>query len=256
MSDRTLISNVVHAFDTFSSVDDIRRTIDTFHKSGSPTAQFELSQSLELMSSMYSSLQSFIRSTPDFQVLSRAEQSALFRRNMLGLLCIGSMYLMRESGIFDKPENASVIYPLYGIEMIEQAKSICRQLTCDPIVLKLMLIALAFSSNSYTFHDSGSGGDGCHTIHDSLLLGTFRLLGSQNVYVEIMWKYLLENYTYRDAVQGFSTLVKQLLETLRFSIQMYENNYVHQAFIDETIERAGNSPPVFENGVVPLWGKK
>ena len=202
------------------------------------------------MASVYNSLQSFIRSTPDFQVLSRAEQSSLFRRNMLGLLCIGSMYLMRESGIFDKPENELVIYPLYGNEMTQQAKSICQQLTCDPIVLKLMLVALAFSSNSYTIHDGG------YTIHDSLLLGTFRLLGSQNVYVEIMWKYLLENYTYQNAVQGFSTLVKQLLETLKFSIQMYENNSVHQAFIDETIERAGTLPPVSENGVVPLWGKK
>ncbi|CAF3219982.1 unnamed protein product [Rotaria sp. Silwood2] len=217
-SDWTLISNIVHAFDTFSPVSEVRRTIENSTTSAS-NIQYDISQSLNLMSSFYNSLQSFISSTPDFKVLTLDEQRSLFQRNMLGLLCVGGMYLMRESGIFDKPENESVMLPLYGIEVTQQARLICRQLNFDPVLIKVMLVALAFSSNCYMIHNRGN------IDKDSLLLGTFRLLGSQNVYVELTWKYLLHTYGYNIAVQTFSKLIKQLLDTLALAIDMYTNNW-------------------------------
>ena len=91
----------MHAFDTFSPVSDIRRTIEAINASAS-NVQFDVSQSLRVISSFCNSLQLFICSTPDFQVLTTTEQWSLFQRNMLGLLSIGGVYLMRESGIFDR----------------------------------------------------------------------------------------------------------------------------------------------------------
>jgi hypothetical protein len=249
-SDWTLISNVVHAFDTFNPISEIRRRIENLNISPTSNLQIDISQSFQFMSSSCNSLQSFISSIPDFQVLTQNEQCSLFQRNMIGLLCLGGMYLMRESGIFDKPENEMIILPFYGREVIEQVKLICQQLSCDPVVFKLMLIALAFSSNCYTHHNRRNMNE------DSLLLGTFRLLGSQNVYVELMWKYLIHNYSYIEAVQKFSTLIKQLLDTLKLSIDVYENNKVHQAFIDETIEQAETSSSINEKAIIPLWGKQ
>jgi hypothetical protein len=202
------------------------------------------------MSLFYDSLHSFISSTPDFQILTPTEQSSLFQRNMLGLLCIGEMYLMRESGIFEKPENEMILLPLYGAEVVQQARTICQQLDGDPVLFKLMLVALAFSSNCYMLHNRGN------IDKDSLLLGTFRLLGSQNVYVELTWKYLTHTYDYNIAVQKFSTLVKQLLDTLKFSMDLYENNPIHQAFIDDAIDQTEKSLVANNKAVVPLWGKK
>ncbi len=247
-SDQTLISNIVYAFDAFSPVAEIRRKIEMLNTSASDY-QYDVSQSIHIMSSFYNSLQSFISSTPDFKVLTPTEQCSLFQRNMLGLLCIGGMYLMRESGIFDTPENESVLLPLYGMEVMQQAKTICQQLNCDPVVFKLMLVALAFSSNCYMLHNRGN------IDKDSLLLGTFRLLGSQNVYVELMWKYLIQTYDYNTSVKEISSLVKQLLDTLKFSIDLYENNQIHQAFIDNTIQQTEKSSIINEKAIVPLWGK-
>jgi hypothetical protein len=198
----------------------------------------------------YNSLQSFICSTPDFQVLTPTEQCSLFQRNMLGLLCLGGMYLMHESGIFDKPENEMILLPLYGYQVMQQIKHICQQLNGESTLFKLMLVALAFSSNCYMLNNRG------HIDKDSLLLGTFRLLGSQNVYVELMWKYLIHTYNHQFAVQKFSKLIKQLLDTLNFSIDLYENNPIHQTFIDNIIEQMEKSSIVTENTIVPLWGKK
>ncbi|CAF1174870.1 unnamed protein product [Rotaria sp. Silwood1] len=247
-SDRSIISNIVHAFDVFSPVSAVRRSIENLTTTAS-NIQYDVSQSLNLMSSFYNSLQLFISSTPDFKVLTSDEQRSLFQRNMLGLLCVGGMYLMRESGIFDKPENELVILPLYGTEVTRQTRLICQQLSLDPILFKITLVALAFSSNCYMIHDDGN------ITRDSLLLGTFRLLGSQNAYVELIWKYLMHTYGHDHAVQTFSKLIKHLLEILTLSIDMYKTNEIHQNFIDNIIKQNETSSIVDEKAIIPLWGK-
>ncbi|CAF1404496.1 unnamed protein product [Adineta steineri] len=248
-SDWTLISNVVHAFDAFSPVSEVRRAVETLNAS-SFNQSLDVSQSLHLMSSFYHSLQSFISSIPDFKILTPSEQCSLFQRNMLGLLCIGGMYFMRESGIFDKPESEMLVLPLYGTEVIKHAKVICQQLNYDPIVFKLMLVALAFSSNCYMIQNPGN------TDKDSLLLGTFRLLGSQNVYIELMWKYLMYRYDYQYSVNRFSNLIGQVLGALKLSFNMYENNRTLQNFINDIMEQIQTSFRSSGEAITPLWGKK
>ena len=69
-----LLSNVVHAFDTYTSV---------LHG---------LDDSLALVTPISTSLQSFIRSIADFRIMTSGEQSSLLQRNMQGPLtyyCLG-----------------------------------------------------------------------------------------------------------------------------------------------------------------------
>ncbi|CAF1496859.1 unnamed protein product, partial [Adineta steineri] len=84
-SDWTIISNVIHAFDTFSPVPEIRRTIETITTSAS-SFQFDLNRTLQLISSFSNCLQLFISSVPDFKILTTSEQWSLLQRNMFGLL--------------------------------------------------------------------------------------------------------------------------------------------------------------------------
>ena len=95
------------------------------------------------------------------------------------------------------PENERAVLPLYGNEVVQQVKMLSTQLDRDPISIKLMLLALAFSSNCFIRQHRRN------MDRDSLLLGTFRLFGSQNVYVELIWKYLIHQYNYDEAVQRF-----------------------------------------------------
>ncbi|CAF1347413.1 unnamed protein product [Adineta steineri] len=247
-SDWTIISNVIHAFERFNPVPEIRRTIETITTSAS-SFQFDLNRTLQMISSFSNCLQLFISSVPDFKILTTSEQWSLLQRNMFGLLSIGGIYLMRESGIFDKPENEMAVVPLYGNEVVQQAKLLSRQLDCDPTLLKLMLIAIAFSSTCFTNDNRGD------TTKDSLLLGTFRLFGSQNVYVELLWKYLNHQYDYYEAAQQFSKLMKRLLDTIKFSAEIYENNQIYQRFIDSLLEEAEKSTVINDKTIIPLWGK-
>ncbi|CAF1226311.1 unnamed protein product [Rotaria sordida] len=248
-SELNLISNVIHAFDTFSPINEIRHTIEVINTTAS-SQQFDLTQSLQMISLFSNSIQLFISSTPDFKVLTTSEQWSLFQRNMLGLLSIGGIYFMRESGIFDKPENEMAILPLYGNDVVQQVKIISTQFNFDPTLIKLMLIAIAFSSNCFTKQNRKS------MDKDSLLLGTYRLFGSQNVYVELIWKYLIYRYNYVESVKHISTLIKQLLDVLKLSIEIYENNQIFQKFIDDNGEQIEQSPIIKDKTIVPLWGKK
>jgi hypothetical protein len=243
-----MISNVVHAFERFSPVMEIRRVIEQINTSA-PSQQYDLSRSIQMIGSFSTALQLFISSTPDFKVLTTSEQCSLFQRNMLGLLSIGGIYLMRESGMFDKPENEIAVLPLYGNEIVQKTKMISTQLDVDPTIIKLLLVALAFSSNSFINHNQG------HIDKDSLLFGTYRLFGSQNVYVELIWKYLIHRYSYNESVQRFSILIKRLLDTLKLSVETYENNQIFQTFIDDIIRHIEQSPIINAKTIIPLWGK-
>lgn len=78
------------------------------------------------------------------------------------------------------------------------------KLEYDSIIIKLMLIILAFSSNCYMVHQHENINNDC------LLLGTYRILGSQNMYVEILWKYMIHR-----------------------SAEVSESNELHQDFVEK-----------------------
>ncbi|UJR14656.1 hypothetical protein I4U23_001649 [Adineta vaga] len=242
------ISNINHAFDVFSPITDIRRMIETINTSAS-NSRFDLKLTYEMLSAFSNCLLLFISSTPDFKVLTTSEQWSLLQRNMFGLLSYGGMYLMRESGIFDKPENEMAVLPLYGIDIIQQARIISTQFDCDSTLIKLMLIVLAFSSNCFTKTNRTS------SDKDSLLYGTFRLFGSQNVYVELLWKYLSYQCDDYQAVQRFSKLIKQFLDTFKLSCDIYQSNETYQKFVDNILEQAEKSAVINEKTIIPLWGK-
>ncbi|CAF5125178.1 unnamed protein product, partial [Rotaria magnacalcarata] len=85
-SDRIIISNVVHAFDAFSGVSQMRRILEAVKKSAY-NFQYNLCLIIEFLSSYYNCVQAFISSIPDFKILTSTEQISLFQRNLLGVLC-------------------------------------------------------------------------------------------------------------------------------------------------------------------------
>ena len=240
-SEQMLIANINYAFDTFSPIDEIQQLIEQLNPS-SANFQYDLSQTLGIITKFYYSLEFFIRSIPDFKILTPSEQKSLFERNMLGIFSLGTLFFLHQSAFFQTTANECLLLPLYGPDRLQQAKHICRQFHSDTIIFKLLLVALAFSSNCYTLDRQ------CTISKDSLLLGTFRLLGSQNVYVELIWKYLIRQSNHFSAVQRFSCLTKQILDILQFSMDLYDTNSVYRTFIDDLI--ASN-----EEIFVPLWGK-
>jgi len=157
--------------------------------------------------------------------------------------------MLRDGGIFDNSSNENYIVPLYGYDIVRQAKLIIKRLTYDSNVVKIMHIIFAFSTNCYTVNFDKN------MNHDALLTGSFRLLGSQNVYTEILWKYMLYRYNYIEAALRFAGLVKHMLDLIILSADIYHDNIYHQKLVDDVVEQAKTVLTFSDIDETPLWGK-
>ncbi|CAF1214311.1 unnamed protein product [Adineta ricciae] len=242
-----LLSNVVHAFDSYQCIPIAKDIV----KVASDTYPPSTDRALDLMTIIYTSLQSFIECIADFRVMTSEEQRSLFHRNMQGLLAFYCVLLFREAGIFRNHMSENTLVPLYGYNNVQRTKYISNLLDYDLTLVKLALTALTFSSNCYMTSVEQMG-----SYRDCLLYGTFRLFGSQNVYAELLWRYMLYKYDFSQAVRRFDALIKASVDSLTLSSNIYESNRTHQDFADELALRTEFSLQLNETKDTPLWGKK
>jgi hypothetical protein len=212
------------------------------------TSSIDVLQTVRLLASFFKSVESFISSTADFRVLTVAEQCSLFQRNLHSVFSFYGTFVLRDGEIFGDSRNESLLMPLYGDDIIRQIKRINIKMDLDSTLIKIMHIIFDFSANCYTVNFD------MNMDTDALLRGTFRLLGSQNMYVEILWKYMLYRYNYTEAALRFASLVKQLLDLITISVGIYTNNIHHQILIDELVEQATTALTLNDSNATPLWG--
>ena len=193
-------------------------------------------------------MRSFLQSIPDFQILTTSEQSSLLERNLQGISGLTFTLVARDTCVIDHSPSRTAAIRFYGFEVVCRAQQLKNRLDPDSTLVKLMLPVLAFSSNCVILDMPQ------HVCHDSLLLGTFRLLGSQNVFVEIVWRYLVYRYGDVQAVKRFAGLVKQILDEIDHVAKIYQSNKVHRQFLDETLQEFKLSSSHRMAVCVPLWG--
>jgi hypothetical protein len=211
--------------------------------------QFDVANVLEIVTLIYTSMQSFISSSPDFRILTVSEQSSLFRRNLHGIAALHFVSVFHEADIVNNHTCMEIFATIYGLEMMIQVKRISKQLDLDSTIVKLILIVLAFSSNCFIV-------DTHENIHnDSLLYGTHRLLGSQNVYIELLWKYMIYQYGYGNSVLRFARLIVLFLDLIKYSATAYTTNALHYNVVNNVMKEAKQSLIVREKEIWPLWGK-
>ena len=247
ISEWRLLSNVIHAFDKFSAVSSISNTIE--HLNITKPINIDASTTLDLFASIHTAVESFIISTADFRVLTLTEQRSLFQRNLHALYIFCGNFMFRDGGAFENTKNKWILVPLYGEDNIRRVVRMNMRLGSNSALIKIMCIIIAFSTNCYTVNfDKGM-------YQDALLRGSFRLFGSQNMYVEILWKYMLYRYNYMEAALRFADLVKYVLDLIRLSADFCNTNIHHKILIDDVIEQAKTTLTLNDNKSVPLWGK-
>ncbi|UJR20518.1 hypothetical protein I4U23_023646 [Adineta vaga] len=248
----TLLSNVIHAHDTYTNSSQISSSVEQlFISSSLPIFNTSsiISNVLELIAFMYTSIQSSIGASPDFKILTINEQNSLLERNLPGITALYSTVFFRTSRIIDNPQCVNSFALVYGPEMMHQAIRIDQKLDWDLTIVKLMLMILAFSSNCFITQKTET------LQNDMFLHGTYRLLGSQNVYVELLWKYMMYTYGYDDSVRRFFRLIEIFLDLVKYSSLIYTNNNTHHDLVENVFKQTKQSLIIEQNKQEPLWGK-
>jgi hypothetical protein len=243
-----MLSNVIHAFDKFSPISETEQVIEYLSTYPQELA-FDMSKVLSLFACFYTSTETFISCSADFQILTLNEKRSLYQRNLHGVLNLWATFILNISGMFNISTNETILTTIYGYDIYQETKRISFRLEHDRTIVKLFLLILAFSTNCYMVDEHE------HMHDDSLLSGGFRLFGSQNMYIEILWKYMTYRYGYYGASMRLVTLVKTILDLLKMSGSTHQTNEIHQTFVDEVAVLAEQTLTISENEVVILWGK-
>jgi hypothetical protein len=243
-----LLSNVVRAYDKFSSIPHLRDIIQQLSRTPI-SLTFSKLKSFNVLESVSASTQTFIRCLPDFQILTTTDQCSLLERNLRVTSCLNCMSVTRDLDLLESHQLPTDAMIIYGPETLSRAKRLVERLDPDSVLMKLMLVTLTFSSNCLIMSASDN------VRNDSLLSGTFRLLGSQNVYVELLWKYMMYRYGYRETVIRFSNLVKQILDIINHITKTAATINIQQGYADDIFE-IKRFLINRSNEEVPLWGNK
>ncbi|CAF1446303.1 unnamed protein product [Adineta steineri] len=204
---------------------------------------------IEIINQMCISMQSFISSSPDFRILTLSEQISLFERNLHCVIAFYSTLFFRHTGILRIPEYLNAFITIYGSDIMLSLRQAIDELDPDPTLIKIILIILAFSSNCLIVNTNKT------MERDSLLDGTFRLLGSQNVYVELLWKYLISKYGYDKSILRFIRLIQIILCVIKKLAIVHTNNATHRTIFDDIADRTKQTLANNENDRTLLWGK-
>jgi len=238
----------VHAFDTFTILPTLHHILKSL--SSSPCEiRYETVDVLETVGSVYTSMRSFVSCTPDFQVLTVNEQQSLFERNLHGISSFCSNIYYRDTNFFENAICYGSFASIYGSQMIDIGKRRLKRLDLDSTLLKFILLIIAFSSNCFIVNIK----DDVH--NDSFFNGTFRLYGSQNVYVELLWNYMIDRYGFHETVLRFARLVIYILDIVKDASAVYISNEDHHDFVNDVIEQTKEELVISQNNMVPLWGR-
>ena len=206
------------------------------------------SKQLHLIEHATTSMRAFMSSVPDFQIMTSGEQCSLLERNWHVLSGLNFIFVLRDSGLYGCSKFTSDAARVYGNAVVSGAGRLRARLELDSTLVKLMFVVHAFSSSSLIMEVPRI------KKYDSLTLGTFRLLGSQNVFVELIWKYMMYRYGHRETVLRFASLVKQMLDTIKHVTLLYVTNDSHHEFVDKTFDDSKLSLSIKQSAAVPLWG--
>ena len=189
---------------------------------------------LNLISEPLKCILPLIGHSPDYhQHLSRDARRCLKEQNLFFTGALNGYFVARETDAFHNCTYMTACSALYGYDYMNNCAQDNRRLEANGSLLKLLLFVLIFSSNcSIVFYpgdvaseaaaaaEDEEGEDGVGGRRDSSNKSKTRtktnttreLLGMQDVYVTMLWKYMVYLYGYNQAAVRFSSMIKSVID--------------------------------------------
>jgi hypothetical protein len=179
-------------------------------------------------------MQPFIERSPYFYTLPTDIRRIIIQNNLNGTGSFNSVLASAEANVFDNEIHIAACNEIYGTDYVKEAHRFLSRMESNRTLLKIMLMIFAFSSNcSIVTYD--------YTINfiNSSTINTLYLFRIQNTFIIMLWKYLLYQYGYVDAIKCFVRLVKNYLDVLT---RTHENvSKQHWKMVDNIVEKTTHS---------------
>ncbi|CAF2059324.1 unnamed protein product [Rotaria magnacalcarata] len=198
---KSRVTNVIHTYDTKSPVSHIRNLLSTQLKHPvKMRLKMAKTNILEIIISMYQGILPFFETLPEFQTMHRCDQNELIERNLEYVGGFNAILVFRDAEV---PRR-----------VVDDAVNVALRTDTDVTLIKLLIPILLFSTscfirasnsvhNKYQFFE---------TAMNSIFYNTKRLFHIQNIYIEIMFKYMIYRFGYNEASLRFAALIKSFLD--------------------------------------------
>ncbi|CAF3322635.1 unnamed protein product [Rotaria socialis] len=216
-SDRILLGNVFNTYETTCIA------ARNSHLPEFPTKKHtNLCDFLNEYSLMHKVLIDYFKVIPEFNTLAIDDKICLIR-NQFGVVNNINEAIVHPGISNNLIVSSSNVYGTYITNRLIKSIQRIAPFTNDPIILKLLLLVVAFSSGNCRNRND--------TEMDQICNDTLSIYFAQNIYTELLWKYVLSrSSTEIDAVKFFDKLVQFLLYLL--DVHLLIDGYINGLYFE------------------------
>ncbi len=151
---------------------------------------------------MMTTVQLVFEKNREFLSLSLHDRTTLLRNTVEYTTSIGGAFILRQVELFDQPTFYKSAETIFRPTTVALIKRLIDQLDPDITFMKIIFAIIAFFMSNYTVYTN--------TIPDNLI-DAKSILHIQDMYTELVWRYLIYKHNYQDAVLRFSNFIRCLL---------------------------------------------
>lgn len=204
------LSNIINTYDTKSPVSQIQTFLSNQSKQPMKI-RLKMSKTniLEIIMSLYQSILPFLEVLPEFQSMQTFDRCQLIERNLSRVGAFSGIVVFRESGVTFSEAFQNGYPLLYGSNIVEDSITIARRTDSDLTLIKLLIPVILFSTANSL---SNTNEQNLLTNPNSIFSNTEFLFKIQNIYADILFKYMTYQFGYFEAAMRFAALIKSFLD--------------------------------------------
>lgn len=157
---------------------------------------------MNFLGKCYRTLTQIIEGIFHLNISSKNDRRILIERTITSLGGLNGLFIVRELNLHNNYEYTSCAITIYGSTLAQKVAYNANHMDTDGTLIKILLIILSFSTCYDTINPTDT----------NLLLNTNEIFLTQNIYIEIMFKYMLFRYGYNEASVRFAKLIKIVLD--------------------------------------------
>ena len=193
-----LLVNLSHCYDDHTGLSFGEQYMSEQHNLP-PKLRFKISSILELFQLVLDTTQSLYKNNEDFLSLSTNDRSILLHGTLLRTASISSNFIAYKIQLLNEPAYFDAIQVISPAGLVSVVRRLSQRLNFDMTVMKLFLAILSFSTFRYTIYPNSSSAN---------FSNIQQILGIQDRYIEVTWRYLLYKYDHEQAVKYLSDFIR------------------------------------------------
>ncbi|CAF1030824.1 unnamed protein product [Adineta ricciae] len=217
-----LLSNIVNTYDAHNFF--VKSKI-FFQNQTSLPLKFRCKESNILchVGTLFAQSSTFIERCPLFHDLSANIRHMLMKRNLSIVGSQNGLFICREMNIFENELYLKCVEQIYGTAYSKQVVQLSRRFDENATLMKIIFLVMIFSSNCSI------------VVEDSVEYFPSRaILQIENRIVTMLWKYLIYQYRFEEAVIRYASLVKSILDMIQ-RMGMGTSTQRHWQMVDKII---------------------